>query len=120
MLTSTLRLELAMLAAVFLAAGCGSNSGGDVTGPPATGNTVSATPNLTFTPATLTVNAGDVVTFRFGSVAHNVFFAMQANVPADIPGTNANVSVERTFTTAGTYGYECHIHPSMHGTVMVR
>jgi plastocyanin len=108
-----------MLAGIFLAYGCGSG-GGDVTGPPPAANTVAATPDLTFTPSTLTVNAGDVVTFKFGSVAHNVFFAAQANVPADIPGNNASVSVQRTFASAGTYGYDCHIHPSMHGTIVVK
>jgi plastocyanin len=66
------------------------------------------------------VNVGDVVTFTFGTVGHNVFFDAQAGVPTDIAGTNANVSVTRTFATAGTYKYSCHIHPSMHGEVVVR
>jgi len=30
------------------------------------------------------------------------------------------VSVTRTFATAGTYAYTCHIHPSMQATVVVR
>ena len=38
----------------------------------------------------------------------------------DIQGTNSNVSIARTFTTAGTYSYTCHIHPSMQGMVVVR
>jgi plastocyanin len=66
------------------------------------------------------VHAGDAVTFAFGSVVHNVFFASQAGAPTDIDGTNSNVSIQRTFTTAGTYQYTCHIHPSMHGTVVVQ
>lgn len=118
MLTDRTRLRLALLAGVLIAYGCGS-SGGDVTAPPAA-NPVAATPDLAFTPATITVHAGDAVTFQFGSVGHNVFFDPQAGTPADIGGTNANASVERTFTTAGTFGYTCHIHPSMHGTVVVQ
>jgi plastocyanin len=80
---------------------------------------VSATPGLAFAPGTLTVNSGDVVTFAFGSVAHNVFFDARAGVPEDIPGNNAGVSTQRTFTTPGTYHYTCHIHPGMQGTIVV-
>jgi plastocyanin len=121
MLNRTMRIPLAALATVLLAYGCGSsNDGGGVTSPPPPANTVAATASLAFTPATLTVNAGDAVTFAFGSVPHNVFFDGQAGVPGDIQGTNANVSIARTFTTAGSYAYTCHIHPSMHGTVVVR
>ena len=120
MLTRTARLKLAMLIGVLTAYGCGSGGGSDVTAPPPPSNTVAATPSIAFTPSSITVNAGDAVTFAFGSVAHNVFFDAQAGAPSDIQGSNANVSIVRTFTTAGTYEYDCHIHPSMHGTVVVR
>jgi plastocyanin len=119
MLTRTIGFKLAMLTGVLLAYGCGSNGGGDVTAPPPA-NTVAATASLTFTPATITVHPGDAVTFAFGPVAHNVFFDPQTGAPTNIDGTNANVSVPRTFMTAGSYQYTCHIHPSMHGTVVVQ
>src|SRR5213593_3748186 len=119
MLTRKAGLVLATLTGALLAMACGGSYGGTA-GPPPPGNTVAATPSLTFTPATLTVNIGDAVTFAFGSVPHNVFFTQQAGAPADIAGSNANVSVTRTFATAGTYAYTCHIHPSMQATVEVR
>jgi len=119
MLTRTISLRLATFTGILLAYGCGSN-GGDVTAPPPPSNTVAATPSLTFTPGSITVHPGDAVTFAFGSVGHNVFFDAQAGAPTDIDGSNANVSIPRTFATAGTYQYTCHIHPSMHGTVVVQ
>ena len=112
-----LRNAIALVIAATIAA-CGGSS--DTTAPPPTNDhTILATPSLTFGPASLTVNAGQTVTFDFGSVPHNVFFDAQAGAPADIAGNNANVSIDRVFTTAGTYHYTCHIHPGMQGTVLV-
>src|SRR5213592_1138343 len=119
MLTRKTGLVLATLTVALLTMACGGSYGGTA-GPPPAGNTVAATASLTFTPGTLPVNVGDVVTFAFGSVPHNVFFTQQAGAPADIAGTNTNVSITRAFATAGTYTYSCHIHPSMQGTVVVR
>jgi len=114
-------LACALLVAVAVTiAACGGSGGThSTTAPPPPENTISATPALTFGPTTLTVSAGQTVTFAFGSVAHNVFFDQQLGAPADIDGLNANVSVQRVFTAPGTYHYSCHIHPSMRGTVVV-
>src|SRR5690349_16778103 len=101
-----------------LVAACGGSGADNTTAPPPH-NTISATPSLAFGPASLTVNAGETVTFAFGSVAHNVFFDQAAGAPANIDGLNANVSVQRVFTAPGTYHYTCHIHPGMQGTVVV-
>lgn len=88
--------------------------------PPPPANTVAATDAILFTPATLTVNAGETVTYKFDAVPHNVFFAALAGAPADITGNNSNVSIGRQFNTRGSYAYTCHIHPSMHGTIVVQ
>ena len=116
------RAALATALAAMLAA-CGGSGYGGGTGPgdaPPDARTVVATTSLAFNPTPLTVDAGDRVTFAFRGVAHNVFFDEKAGAPTNIEGQNANKSVARTFATAGTYTYTCHIHPSMHGTVVVR
>ena len=111
---------LAALAAAALGA-CGGDSGTEpVNDNPVPTATVEATPSNAFTPGRVTLTAGGTITFAFGSVAHDVFFDNQpAGSPANIPDPSANKSVARTFTTAGTYVYNCHIHPGMRGTVVV-
>jgi len=122
-MTRTILAGLLMLAATA----CGGAGGYGTTAPPPpppppppTG-TVDANTNLTFNPRQATVHVGGTVTFVFKSVGHNVNFDTQnAGTPADIPGVNANVTVQRTFTTAGTYQYHCNIHPGMNGSVVVQ
>jgi plastocyanin len=124
MLASKTRLAFAGLIVALAACGGSGGYGGTTAPPPPppppAPNTVNATPSETFAPGTLTVHAGDVVTFAFGSLAHNVFFTPAAGVPADITGNNRSISIVRTFATAGTYEYQCHIHPQMHGSVVVQ
>jgi plastocyanin len=80
---------------------------------------VDATASLAFSPATLNTQVGHTVTFAFGSVGHNIFFDAATGAPANITGVNSNTSIARTFDTAGTYTYSCHIHPFMQGKVVV-
>jgi plastocyanin len=84
---------------------------------PSAPNTVNANPGLAFNPSLLTVTAGTTVTFSFGDTTHTVTFKT-AGSPASIPATS-NADVQVLFPTAGTYNYQCSIHPYMTGTIVV-
>jgi len=97
-----------------------TNTNTNTGGTPPMAATVNATSSNAFTPASVAIGVGGTVTFTFGDVAHNVFFDNSpAGAPDAIPGTNANMSAARTFTTPGTFEFDCHIHPGMKGTVLV-
>jgi plastocyanin len=76
---------------------------------------VKATINNKFEPATVTINAGEQVTFRNEDGYHNVHFADGwANKPSFPPW-----SVSRRFTASGRYPFACDIHGNSGMTGMV-
>ena len=113
--------------AAFLAMAACSSGGSDggngpdpnPPGPPPLAATVQATSGAVFQPANVGIRTGGTVTWAFGILGHNVTFADVVGAPADIPGANTSTSIARTFPTAGTYPYECTLHPGMSGTVGV-
>ena len=74
--------------------------------------------NNTFTPFTTTIKVGQTVAFDFPPLAHNVIFANRTGKPADIAATQS-VTVSRVFGTAGTFPFDCTLHPGMSGQVIV-
>lgn len=89
-----------------------------VTGvPPAAGVEVKID-NFTFTPATVTVAVGTVVTWtNRDDIPHTVVTEDKA-IKSKALDTDEKFSY--TFTTPGTYSYFCSIHPKMKGTVVVK
>ena len=87
--------------------------------------TVRATPSNTFSPATVTVNVGDTVTFANDGGVHNVKFEDgRFEEPAE-PQFSWSTNPRRTFNEAGTFRYFCEQHGStggggMSGTVVVQ
>jgi plastocyanin len=91
-----------------------------VTVTPQSGGTTVTTPNRTFSPPTVTVAVGGVVTWQFTDGTHNVTFGANRPAGGNIPDQAAGNAVSRTFATAGTYTYECTNHNNMTGAVVVQ
>lgn len=122
------RAGIFLAASIAIVAACSGGSSYNSTTGPTTGgdsnstppaNTVIASATLVFNPTSLTVASGTTVTYTFEGVTHNVTFTATNGVPADIPNSS-NTSVTRVFSTPGSYGYHCTIHPTMTGTVTVQ
>jgi plastocyanin len=74
--------------------------------------------NFTFTPQTLTVKAGTVVTWaNKDDIPHGIAWMKNAFTKSKALDTDDNYSL--TFTTPGSYAYFCYLHPHMTGTVVV-
>ena len=110
-------LPPAILLAAAVVAGCSSDSSNSSAG--LSTNQVTAEASLAFSPQSISIKTGDSVSWIFQSVGHNVTFDAVSGAPASIGGANSNVTINRTFPTAGTFTYHCTIHPSMTGSVTV-
>jgi plastocyanin len=71
-----------------------------------------------FHPGTVTVNVGDTVTWTNNDGVQHTATANSGAFDTDAISPGSSKSV--TFHSAGTFAYHCEIHPSMHGTVVVR
>ena len=78
---------------------------------------VSATASSTFDPRTVVITRTGTVTWSF-ALLHNVTFAATTGAPQNI-ADQATGTAARQFNTAGTFNYQCTIHPGMNGTVTV-
>ena len=107
---------------IAFVAGCGGGDGPTgITDPPPTAVTVTtgAEPPPRFIPASVTVAVGGTVTWQNGSpAAHNVRSTTGAFLGS--PDLDPTETFLVTFAQAGTFPYQCTIHPGMNGTVTVR
>jgi LPXTG-motif cell wall-anchored protein len=73
--------------------------------------------NIAFSPASISVNVGDSVTWtNADDVVHNVVLRDGSFQSGTI---KKGASTSHTFSKAGTFAYQCTIHPGMDGTVRV-
>jgi plastocyanin len=71
-----------------------------------------------FGPTAVNVAPGDAVTWNWNSGPHNVHvISGPQTFDSGIKDTGGTYT--RTLTAAGTYTYQCDVHPSMRGTVVV-
>jgi plastocyanin len=90
---------------------------GATTAPPAGAATTVEIKDFAFSPETVTVKVGSVVTWTNGDgFAHSVKSADGSFVSQDLQQAQ---SYSATFATPGTFAYVCGIHNSMTGTVVV-
>jgi plastocyanin len=78
------------------------------------GDTIS---DFKFTPGTLTIHAGDTVTWTNNGPTQHTATADDHSFDTGI--LNKGQSASHTFSQAGTFAYICTIHPFMHGTIIV-
>jgi plastocyanin len=94
----------------------GGDTGGGTTPPAATVRTTATA----FTPEEVTVAPGSTVRWEIAGATHNITFEDDAPPGGNVPDTPAGASVTRTFPSAGSYDYECTLHPGMRGRIRVR
>jgi len=81
------------------------------------------TSNACYSPASITINAGDTVEWKnTDTAAHTVTGGSPANGPSGVFDSSlimGSASFEYTFDEAGNYEYFCMVHPWMVGDVKV-
>src|SRR4051812_27461697 len=124
-----MRAQLTWLLMVAAAVGCSSdnnqpNNGGGTAGTVTVGNIFfESGHNGTSNPAVDTVAVGDAVTWTWtntGNTPHSVFSDEDPMFASSDTLTGNGSTYSVTFTTPGTYVYECAIHgEAMTGTIVV-
>lgn len=112
--------HLISVAAVVVAAACGSS-----TSPSGPGPSQVFMQGLAFSPTTRTVSVGTTVTWlNQDGVAHNVTYSSGPGTSFASGSVAAAGTYTHAFTVAGTYQYYCTIHGTpttgMHATIVVQ
>lgn len=122
---------LVILSFVVLISGCtqqapGTGSGQGNTTPPTEQGAIHEVviKNFAFDPAEITIKKGDTVKWTNEDSAPHFVASNPHPTHTDLPALSSGTlstgqSFSLAFTKTGTFGYHCHLHPSMTGTVIV-
>ena len=76
--------------------------------------------NLAFNPSTLTIKAGDTVTWtNEDSSRHSIKSDLYTGNELSSSSLSQSQSYSHMFSTPGTYRYHCGVHLTMKGTIVV-
>lgn len=112
------------LATVAVLSGCGGSDDG--AGPPDGADATVNVVNNQFSPGTVTIAAGGMVSFVWpnGSFQHNILPVAPNTIPNQPTLRNGPFTHDQTFPVAGTYDYFCSAHGTatsgMRGRVVVQ
>lgn len=111
--------KLVQFAAATTMAALALLAGTAATRPATAANASVSIADFAFSPASLTVAAGDTVTWTNNDpgIPHTVSSDSGGELASGQMAGGA--TYQKTFTAAGTYAYHCDIHPSMTGQVIV-
>lgn len=73
----------------------------------------------TFSPDELTIDVGETVTWRNDAAVPHTITSDDNEWPHHVVPGEEGYEFEHRFDVAGTYDYECQVHPGMVGTVEV-
>ena len=76
--------------------------------------------NYAYSPASLSIAQGDTVTWTNMDTAEHDVVVTSGPVSFRSPMLSKGESWSYTFTTAGSYGYTCSVHPDMRGAVSAK
>ena len=108
---------LALALAACTTSGSGSSAGA---GEPVATSTVDLPPSYRFEPKAIAVSPGTTVSWtNHDNFTHSVQF-LDGGLPTEPMLMKPSENATFTFATAGTYRYQCSLHPqNMQGTVTV-
>lgn len=94
------------------------------TQPPQQQNVTVVISNFAFNPQTITIKSGTTITWINQDSAPHIIASDPHPTHTDLPGLVSGTlmngqSFSFKFTQTGTFGYHCHLHPFMTGTVIV-